>query len=327
MNKIRWGIAGPGIIAHKFAEAVKNVDNADIIAVASRSGDKAKSFAEEFGILYSFSTYEEMAASELVDAVYVSTAHPFHISTAEVFLKAGKHVLCEKPLCVNERQAERLRSCAKNNNVFLMEAMWTRFLPSVTSLKKMIAEGIIGEVKDLSADFCYSIEYEEDPKVFENSLAGGSLLDVGTYALHFADAVFGESPENIIASADIKNGIDVHTRMLLKYKNGAAASLSSAIKLEKPSDAYVYGTDGYIYVPNFYKADKFFVFKKDESEYEFSMPYGDNGFEFEIEEVCRCINEGRVESELMPLSKSIEIAKQMDRIRDLIGVKYPADEE
>ncbi len=324
MSKIRWGIAGPGVIAHKFAEAVGNVGEAELIAVASRSSERAEKFASKFNIPNVFSSYEEMAASPLIDAVYIATAHPFHKSCAEIFLNAKKHVLCEKPLCVNAAQAKELKACAEKNGVFLMEAMWTRFLPAIKEAKAMIDCGEIGEVMGLNADFCYSIKCDEDPKLFKNELAGGSLLDVGVYALHLASVVFGNSPESISAFANIEGGVDLHTQMLLKYKSGAIAALSSAIKLEKPADAYIYGTKGSIYIPEFYQADKL-VIRKNGEEKTLLLPYDGNGFEGEIHEVCSCINSEKIQSETLPLDESIKMIEQMDLIRKQVGLVYPMD--
>lgn len=325
MKKIRWGIAGPGIIAKKFAEAINNVSDAELVAVASRSYDRAETFAKEYNIDNVFSSYEEMAESDLIDVVYVSTIHPYHESVAEIFLNAKKHVLCEKPMCVNAFQAKRLIDCAVKNGVFLMEAMWSRFLPAVIAAERVVTGGEIGDVVGLSADFCYSIEVEEDPKLFENSLSGGSLLDVGVYALHIADMFVKANLKQIEAVSNIQDGVDYHTQMLLKYDNGSIADLSSAIKLEKPFSCYVYGTKGHIYLPDFYKADRFTVSINGGDKREEIYLYGDNGFEFEIEEVCRCVRENKTQSGILPFSKTIEIIEQMDKIRNQIGLKYPCD--
>lgn len=325
MKKIRWGIAGPGIIAHKFAEALAKVENAELVAVASKSADRAQNFAREFDIPNIFSSYEKMADFDGVDAVYVSTAHPFHKDCAEIFLNAKKAVLCEKPLCVNEKQAKELCDTAKKNGAFLMEGVWSLFLPYFAELKKIISRGDIGEIMSLSADFCYSIERDEDPKLFENALAGGSLLDVGVYTIHFASAIFEEYPQNVKAISDIENGIDRHTQMLLSFSNNRSAALSSAIRLEKPFDAYIYGTKGRIYIPDFYKADGFTVTTNDGNSKAYSFAYGDNGFEFEIEDASKRIISGEKESAVLPLNDTLNVAKIMDEIKKSIGLVYPFD--
>lgn len=326
MKKIRWGIAGPGVIANKFAKAVLNIDSCELVAVASRSLERGADFAKKYGIENVFGSYEEMAASSLVDAVYIATPHPFHKSCAEIFLNAGKHVLCEKPICVNAYQANRLYECAKKNKVFLMEAMWTRFLPAVKELEKVIRDGIIGDILEISADFCYRITEADDPKMFEGKMAGGSLLDVGVYGLHFISLFLGNAPESIKTQSEVRGGVDMHTGVLLKFKNGEIAHVSSAIDVEKPASAYIYGTDGYVFIPDFYGAKEFFIFKGNE-KLRVSKPSLGDGFEEEILEASLCIASGKTESDRLPLSETIAILRQMDTIRAEIGLKYPLEGE
>ncbi len=326
MDVIRWGIVGPGKIAKKFARAVKNVPGAELAAVASRSAENGKAFAEAYEIPHVFCGYEAMAQSDTVDAVYIATPHPFHQPCAELFLKEKKHVLCEKPLCVNATQAKALQQCAAENGVFLMEAMWTRFLPAIIEAKRLVSEGLIGEVLGMRADFCYSLTPEKEPKIFRNDMAGGSLLDVGVYCLHFADLFLGDAPERITAAAQLEYGVDSHTNLLLQYQNGAIASLSSATTVKKPADGYLFGTGGYLYFPRFYGAQEFILHSGD-TEKRYRLPSLGEGFEEEILEACRCIREGKTESEILPLSKTIGILEQMDGIRKQIGMKFPFDDE
>lgn len=326
MKKIRWGIVGPGNIANKFAVAIKNVEGAELTAVAARSLEKGSEFAAKYGIPKVFGGYDSMAASDEVDAVYIATPHPFHKPCAELFLKAGKHVLCEKPLCINEAQAHVLQKCARENGVFLMEAMWTRFLPAIKEACAIVASGAIGEVMGLTAVFCYACTPEEEPKIFQNDMAGGSLLDVGVYGLHFAALFLGTEPESIHANAWIQYDVDCHTKILLQYANGAIAEVSSAISLEKPKSAYIYGTKGRIYLPRFFGAKELFV-TIDGKEEHLVRPGIGEGFEEEIMEACNCIRAGKLESDVLPLSESISIIRQMDRVRRQIGVKYPFEGE
>lgn len=326
MEKIRWGIVGPGNIANKFAKAVKNVESASLVAVASRSEESARKFAEMYDIPHVFCGYEAMAASDLVDAVYIATPHPFHKPCAELFLNAGKHVLCEKPVCLNAAQAERLKECAEKNGVFLMEAMWTRFLPAVKEAKAMIDQGKIGDVMGLTADFCYNLEPDEEPKIYRNDMAGGALLDVGVYGLHFASVFLGNEPRSITSVSHVKGGVDCYTNVLLHYENGAIATVSSAINLYKPESAYIYGTKGYIFMPRFYGAAEFFVYVDEKIEHVEKPCMGD-GFEEEIVEVCDCIRAGKMASDVLPMSLSICMLKQMDEVRRQQGVRYPFEGE
>ncbi len=326
MKKIRWGIAGPGNIANKFAQAIKNVDCAELVAVASRTSEKAAEFADKYGIENVFSSYEDMAASDKVDAVYISTIHPFHKPCAELFLNAKKHVLCEKPVCINENQATDLKECAEKNGMFLMEAMWTRFLPAIREVKAMVNRGEIGKVMGLEADFCYRETPESCSILFDNAIAGGALLDVGIYPLNLSAYLFGNNPGEITATAYIENGVDIHTQMTLKYNDGIVSSLSCAIGVEKPETAYIYGTDGYIKLPTFYGASEIVLCKGGEEKH-IHKPFIGNGLEEEIYEACDCIICGKKQSSVMPLAESIAILKQMDDIRKQIGITYPMEGE
>jgi len=324
MKKIRWGIVGPGEIANKFAKAIKNVDCAELVAVASRTEENGKAFADKYDIPMVFCGYEKMAESEEVDAVYISTPHPFHKSCAEIFLNAKKHVLCEKPICVNAQQAIKLKECANINNVFLMEAMWTRFLSAINEVCSVIKSGKIGEVKEITADFCYSSTPEIEAKLFKKEMAGGSLLDVGVYGLHFVSLILGDNPEKITSFCQVKDGVDLRTNIFMQYKNDVVANISSAITLDKPASAYIYGTKGYIYLPRFYGSNDFYI-NTDGNEIHIEKPSIGDGFEEEIYEACKCIDEGKRESEILPLSKSISILKIMDEIRKNNNVKYPLE--
>jgi len=324
MNKIRWGIVGPGFIANKFAQAVKNVECAELCAVASRSEEKGREFAAKYDIPFVFCGYDAMAASDKIDAVYIATPHPFHQPCAELFMNAGKHVLCEKPLCVNAAQARSLKESANKNGVFCMEAMWTRFLPALNDICDIVKSGVIGDVMALEADFCYDIDEPEDPKVFDNALAGGSLLDVGVYGLHFASLFFGSKPVSVSSEANVAAGVDRHINILLKYDNGAIANIGSAINLYKPETATVYGRKGFIVIPKFYSASEYTVVKDGNAE-TFDHRYIGNGFEEEIYEVCRCINADKTESDVLPLDESIAMLELMDTIRGQCGIVYPFD--
>ena len=203
---------------------------------------------------------------------------------------------------------------------------WQKLLFFFKEIQGLIAEGAIGEVSGVKADFCYASSPASESKIFKNSMAGGSLLDVGVYGLHFSSIFLGEEPEEISSVAKLGYGIDLHTNVLLKYKNGAISYISSAVDLYKPSDAYIYGTKGYIYVPTFYGAKDFYVCKGNERLH-IEKPSIGAGFEEEIYEVCHCIAAGKTESDILPLDKTVKILSQMDLIRKQIGLEYPFDFE
>ncbi|MBQ6789542.1 MAG: Gfo/Idh/MocA family oxidoreductase [Clostridia bacterium] len=325
MRKIRWGIVGPGNIANRFAAAVNNLDCAELSAVASRSEERARTFANEHGIPHVFCGYEAMAASGTVDAVYIATPHNLHQPCAEPFLNAGIHVLCEKPMCATAYQGRKLKECADNNGVFLMEAMWTRFLPAIAEAVKIVSRGDIGEVRGIKADFCGMVT-EPVERLNKASLAGGSLLDIGVYCLHFAAIFLGSSPAEIIAVAHNDDEVDLHTGIFMKYESGAIADLTSAICVRKPEDAYIYGTKGYIHVPNFFGAEEIVV-HTDGGEERIVREWLGNGFEEEIIECCKCIGEGKTQSDTLPVEESIRILEQMDKVRAQIGIIYPFETE
>ena len=324
-NIIRWGIAGPGNIANRFADAIKNVEGAELVAVASNSEERGRAFAEKYNIPNVFFGYDEMAKSDIVDAVYIATPHPFHKPCAEIFLNSKKHVLCEKPICINAYQATELKECAENNGVFLMEALWTRFLPVIGEALKIAQSGEIGTIRGVSADFCFSsFAPKNESRLFRNDLGGGALLDVGVYGLNLAAIFLGDNPNNITAISDVCDGVDCQTNILLKYENGAIATVSAAVNAVKPENAYIYGTKGYITLPHFYGAQEIYV-KVENEEKHIRKPSIGNGFEEEIYEACDCIRNGKLQSDIMPMSESIKILKQMDHIREQINLKYPYD--
>ena len=187
MKKLRFGIVGTGGIAHRFAEAIKNVDEAELVAVASRKIETADKFADEFGIPLRFGSYEEMAQSDEIDCAYIATPHSLHKACSVLMLQGKKHVICEKPIAVNAKEAEEMFDCAEKNGCFLMEAMWARLVPGTIKLIDMINEGIIGEVRGVEGKFCYSFDEDEmGHHALKNENGGGSLLDVGVYGLAFS---------------------------------------------------------------------------------------------------------------------------------------------
>ena len=323
MKKVRWAIAGTGNIANKFANAVKNADGAELVAVASRKLETAKEFAEKYDIEKTFGSYQELAEFDGIDAVYVALPHKYHAEYSMLFMRNGKNVLSEKPVTVNEKQFKEVRRVAEENNVFFMEAVWTRFLPAMLKIKEIIASGKIGDVLETSADFCYNSSHF-DHAIFDSVCAGGGLLDVGIYGLTFASMFLGDDIVDVKPMAYVNNNLDERLNVLLSYKSGAIARVSSAITLEKPSDAYIYGTKGYIYVPTFFGASEFDVVVGGNKE-NYSVPFKGNGFEEEIEECNRCILAGKKQSDIMSLNQSGIMMKLMDDIRKQIGVVYNVD--
>ena len=236
-KKIRFGIVGTGTIAHRFAEAIQNVPDAELVAVASRAKETAEKFGNEFNIPVRFASYEKMAESDVIDAAYIAVPHSGHIRCSCLMMNHGKHVLCEKPMAVNSREAEKMFRCAEENGVLLMEAMWARLVPGTIEMLELIKNGVLGDVLGVEGKICYTMDEDEmDHHVFNPENGGGSLLDVGVYGLNFASWYLGKDVVGINAQSDFYNGVDSHTCALLKYSNGAIADLSSAILLRKPNE-------------------------------------------------------------------------------------------
>lgn len=326
VNKVRFGIVGTGTIAHRFAEAIKNVPEAELVAVASRTCENAEKFGDEFNIPVRFAGYEKMAQSDLIDAAYIAVPHSGHIGCSCLMMRGGKHVICEKPMAVNSREAEEMFNCAKENNVLLMEAMWARLVPGTIKLLELVKNGVLGEIRGVEGKFCYTMDEDEmDHHVFKPENGGGSLLDVGVYGLNFASWYLGKDVESISAQSDFYNGTDSHTCAILKYKNGAIADLSSATLLRKPNEGYVYGTKGYAHVNRFYAPQEIELVLNDGRREKIATPYKGNGFEEQIAHFCECVSNGLTESPVVTHEQTLYITKQMDEIRKIIGVIYPQD--
>ena len=325
-RKIRFGIVGTGTIAHRFAEAIKNVDNAELVAVASRTKENAEKFGCEFDIPARFDSYEKMALSDVIDAAYIAVPHSGHIGCSCLMMNNGKHVLCEKPMAVNSKEAEEMFRCARENNVLLMEAMWARLVPGTIKMLELVENGVLGDILGVEGKFCYSMDEDEmDHHVFKRQNGGGSLLDVGVYGLNFASWYLGKDVETINAQSDIYNGVDSHTCVLLKYKNGAIADISSAILLRKPNEGYVYGNKGYARLLRFYAPQEIDIYLNNGETVKIPVPYAGNGFEEQIAHFSECVSKGLKESPVVTHEQTLYITKQMDKIRKITGVEYPQD--
>ncbi|MBS7361369.1 MAG: Gfo/Idh/MocA family oxidoreductase, partial [Oscillospiraceae bacterium] len=323
-RKIRFGIVGTGTIAHRFAEAIKNVDNAELVAVASRTKENAEKFGCEFDIPARFDSYEKMALSDVIDAAYIAVPHSGHIGCSCLMMNNGKHVLCEKPMAVNSKEAEEMFRCARENNVLLMEAMWARLVPGTIKMLELVENGVLGDILGVEGKFCYSMDEDEmDHHVFKRENGGGSLLDVGVYGLNFASWYLGKDVETINAQSDIYNGVDSHTCVLLKYKNGAIADISSAILLRKPNEGYVYGNKGYARLLRFYAPQEIDIYLNNGETVKIPVPYAGNGFEEQIAHFSECVSKGLKESPVVTHEQTLYITKQMDKIRKITGVEYP----
>ncbi|MFP4697956.1 MAG: Gfo/Idh/MocA family protein [Eubacteriales bacterium] len=324
MKKTKWGIIGLGTIAKSFADALEGLEEAELYAVASRSQQKADSFGDDYNVTKRYGNYVDLAKDPDVDVVYIATPHNYHKDNSIMCMKEGKGVLCEKPIAINEVELNEMIRMAKENKVFLMEAMWTRFLPLMKEVNKWINEGLIGDVRLISGDFGSPGPKDSEGRLLNPKLAGGALLDLGIYSITLATMFFKEQPNNILSTVNMSNtGVDEEENFIFEYANGKVARLSASFKVYA-EEGVIIGTEGLIRIPHFYRATTAFFeknYKGDQKKLE--IPHKTNGYEYEAIEVMDCINKGKLESEIMPLSESIKIMRIMDGIRKEWGFRYP----
>lgn len=325
-DRIRWGILGTGTIARKFAAGLAFLPEAELAAVGSRRQATADRFGDEFNVPRRHASYEALANDPEVDVVYVATPHTSHKADSLLCLNAGKSVLCEKPFTVNAHEAAEVITLARSKGLFLMEAMWTRFIPSVVQLRQFLADGLIGEVRLLTADLGFRAELDPKHRLFNPELAGGALLDVGVYTVSFASMIFGP-PSRITGMAHLgQTGVDEQSAMIFGYNRGQLALLYGALRTGTPEEVMVMGTDGRIRVhPPLYCPSRMTVSRPGEPDKVIDVPFEGNGYNYQALEVMRCLKTGRLESDIMPLNETLEIMKTMDQVRAQWGLSYPTE--
>lgn len=323
---LRWGIMAPGAIAALFAQDLRST-NRTLLAVGSRSQERANAFAARFDIPHAHGSYQALVEDPEVDAIYIASPHTEHAAMAELALRHGKHVSVEKPFALTGAQARRVRDVARETGLFAMEAMRTRFMPHSLRIHQLIEEGALGEVRGLIADHFQILNPNPEGRLWNPALGGGALLDLGIYNVSFASDFMG-TPKEITAVATMTDtGVDLSTSMIFRYGNGAIASLQTAMDGRGPNRAAIIGTRARIEVASvFYKSSKFVMLNsKDEVLEDFSEPYPFWGKQFEAEEVERCVAAGLTQSPRMSLDETVSIAETMDAVRQQIGLTYPAE--
>ncbi len=319
---INWGIVGLGKIAHSFAKDLQLVEAGNLIAVASRSKEKADLFAATYHATSAYGSYEELFKDNEVDIVYIATPHNSHADLSILAMKNGKHVLCEKPIAVNLTQLERMMSCAKENNVFLMEALWTRFNPSINKVLDSIQAGTIGEVMNITADFCFKSEASEESRLHNMDLAGGALLDIGIYPVFLSYCILG-MPDDIHADAHFHHsGSDIECSILMKYQH-SSSKLSCDLRINSEMVARIYGTDGNIYIGSRWHETEHFEIEKANITCPITYPKLGKGYTYEIQECHDCIKANQMQSKKWTLKNSQDLITILDTIRDKINLKYP----
>ena len=324
-KKIKWGIMGSGNIAYKFVQSLKYIKDAEITAVGSRSSVRAAEFASQYGISRSYGNYRQLANDPEVDIVYIATHNPSHFECALLCLKAGKAVLCEKPFTLNVLQAEVLIRTARESGIFLMEAMWMRYLPTIVKVRELLAKGVIGEIRMIKADFGMRQSWNPESRLLKPALGGGALLDVGIYPISFSSMIFGPCPSTIKSVAYLgATGVDEQFSAILGYEKGSLAVLSGAIRTTLPNEARVIGTEGYIRIPAFWCSQSVELCINGKTE-QFELPFTSTGYIHEAEEAMHCIRQGLTESSIMPLDESLKIMKILDTLREQWGLRYPSE--
>ena len=328
-KKFTWGIMGPGNIAHSFAKAFEVIDNGQIGAVASHNLEKAQAFAQEFGIGKAYGNYEDFLADASIDAVYIATTNPYHFDCIMQALRAGKPVLCEKPMCLNETQAKEAIALAEEKGLFLMEAVWSRFLPIYKQVDQWVADKEIGDIDIIKADFAFSAPFPPTDRHVDPKNGGGALLDVGIYNLALALKYLGDEPSEIISGAEkYSTGVDGKSSVILKYADGKMANLTCAFTTVMDHTATIYGTAGSITLPGFWHGTDATLAKilKPFTPPELTQAHADfeggNGYQYEIREAMARIQAGDKESPVMSHKNTLALARIMTGLRKAWGVKY-----
>lgn len=321
---IRFGILGLGKIANRFCEALQTLSvDARIHAVASRDAEKSRAFGSKFDALKHYNSYEALVSDPDVDIIYIATPHPLHFEQTKLCLLNKKAVLCEKPLTIGFNQTKELIEIAQRQKVFLMEAMWSRFIPALIKAKEIIDSGAIGDIKFLHADFGFISPNDLNLRTFNKSLGGGAQLDVGVYPLFLALWLLGK-PDSIKAHASLAStGVDDNTTAILCYNNGATASIYSSFVADSVKEAVIMGTKGTLTIHSAWHKATSFTMKKNGGEPEyFESTYKSNGLQFQALEAIQCLCEGKIESSKMTHALSLAMAETADEILRQIGVSY-----
>ncbi|GII57648.1 oxidoreductase [Planotetraspora thailandica] len=323
---LRWAIIGTGGIARKFADDLRLTGSGELVAVGSRSAERAAAFAADKGAARSYGDQAELLASGDIDAVYVAVPHSGHRDAAAAAIEAGKAVLVEKPFTINRAEAEELVKLARSNGVFLMEAMWTRFLPHMVRIRELLAQGRLGDIRQVNAELGVWFKRNPEHRLFNPDLGGGALLDLGVYPISFASMVLG-TPSSVLGSSHFGDtGVDAQTAVVLGYEQGRQAVIATSMETWLRNQASISGTDARIEIDFMWYSPKSFTLTDRTGaveRYDFSVQ--GNGLRFQAEEVARCVRAGLLESPVMPLDETIQIMGTMDEVRAQAGFRYPGE--
>lgn len=317
------GIIGAGNIAHKMADTINAMPETELHAVASRNLDRANEFARRHHARKAYGTYEDLVRDVDVELVYIATPHSHHFAHAKLCLENGKNVLCEKAFTANAAQAKELVAIARNRDLFLGEAMWTRFLPMRRTLDELLSAETIGTTVGLTANLCYPLEGKA--RLVDPNLAGGALLDVGVYPINFALMTFGKDIEKIETSCSVySSGVDATDHIRFVYRDGRFAELYASMLAISDASGIVLGSEGYIVFKNVNNCEGIEIRDRERKIVrEIAAPRQITGFEYELGSAVRAIRAGKKECDEMPLSESVFVMELLDRIRGDWKLKFP----
>lgn len=326
-DPLRWGILGTGRIAHTFASDLRYIGDGVITAVGSRSRSSADAFGDEFDefdVARRYDTYEALVDSHDVDVIYIATPHPMHFANATLALEHDKPVLVEKAFTMNAQEARDLVATARSKRLFLMEAMWTRFLPHVIAVRELVRQGALGDVVTVEADHGQWFESDPSSRLFAPELGGGALLDLGVYPVSFASMLLG-APDRLTALVEPAfSGVDGQASMLFGYDGGAHAVLTCSSGARSATRACISGTKARIEIDgDFYAPSSFTLISRDGDEQRFEFTSQGRGLHYQAQEMARCLEEGRLESDIMPLDESVEIMATMERVLEFLWSRGP----
>lgn len=323
---MKVGILGTGAIAHTLADTMKRMPEIEMAACASRTKEHAEAFANEYGIKKAYGSYEEMAADDSLDLVYVATPHSRHFEDMKLLIEHGRNVLCEKSFTINQREAETIQQLASEKNVYVAEAIWTRYMPSRQIINDAISDGTIGKVHVLTANLSYAMETKK--RIMDPKLAGGALLDVGVYGLNFAAMHFGlDDIDHIDSSVSMtKTGVDGNEAIAIHYKDGRMAVLTHGVFGRSDRHGIFYGEKGYIVIDNINDPTLVQAFDDNDKLIKvYPIPEQISGYEYELREADKLISEGKKESTSMPMSETVRMMGVMDTLRAQWGMVYPKE--
>jgi predicted dehydrogenase len=328
LRTTKWGIIGPGRIAHKFAQGLASLPDAKLFAVASRSEERARDFAQQYKVPNHYQGYENIAINPEVDIIYIATPHTLHFANTMMCLENGKPVLCEKPFTITRRQLQRLVDTARGKKVFLMEAIWTRFLPTIRKVIEMKESGELGAIKAIYADFGFKAPVDHKGRLYNLDLGGGALLDIGIYPVFLSLLLLGK-PSAIKSTAVIsETGADESCSILFQYDTGAMANLACTITAETPIEANIIFEKGRIRINRgWFAPSSLTFFDEDERKKNLTFKYDGNGYHYEAAEAMKCLEHGLSECPDLPLDFSLELMGLLDEIKKQCGIQYPGYED